>query len=238
MSLGPKSSRVLVLGATGNVGRHVVTHALEAGDEVHVFVRTPGKLPQAVKAQLHVVEGDLADARAVVKAVEDIAPTAIIVCSGQPPRAKIAPLNAVAIRAIVDALSAQGRLHDCFVVYLSGLFSDTIHDPLPWYAKLVRGILVPLSGYQASLADNLAVTRYLTTGEGSKTGLNFTIVRMGYPVDVPSKGEIIPVDYFPSGSVAFTDMGLFLVRLAHGARRAEVLGKTIKPSYAKHLRSA
>ena len=233
MSLGPENRRVLVLGATGNVGRHVVAHALEARDEVHVFVRTPGKLPQAVKAQVRVVEGDLADAHALAKAVEEIAPAAIIMCSGLPPRAMAAPLNAVAIRAIVEALTAQGGLQDCLVVYLSGLFSDTVHDPLPWYAKLVRSILVPLSGYQASLADNLAVTRYLTTGEGSRSGLNFTIVRMGYPVEVPSKGEIIPVDDFPSGSVAFTDMGLFLVKLAHGAHRSEALGQAIKPSYAR-----
>lgn len=233
MSLAPARNTVLIFGATGNAGRHVVTHALDAGDEVHVLVRNPGKLPLSVKNRVHVVEGDLRDAAVVCGAVEDIAPSAIIVCSGHPPRDAVAPLNAVVMPAIVETLTGWGRLEDCFVVYLSGLFSDPVYEPLPWFAKVVRSILVPLSSYQASLADNLEVTRYLTTGEGSNSGLNFTIVRMGYPVEAPSKGEIIPVDRFPTGSVTFTDMGLFLVKLAHGAHRAEVLRKAIKPSYAR-----
>jgi nucleoside-diphosphate-sugar epimerase len=57
------------------------------------------------------------------------------------------------------------------------------------------------------------------------------------PVEAPSKGEIVPVDRFPSGSVTFVDMGLFLVKLAHGAHRADVLGKAVKPFYATPVRN-
>jgi uncharacterized protein YbjT (DUF2867 family) len=38
-------SRLLILGATGSLGRHVLRQALAAGHEVTVFVRTPSKLP-------------------------------------------------------------------------------------------------------------------------------------------------------------------------------------------------
>ena len=38
-------SRLLILGATGSLGRHVLRQALAAGHDVTVFVRTPSKLP-------------------------------------------------------------------------------------------------------------------------------------------------------------------------------------------------
>jgi hypothetical protein len=56
---------------------------------------------------------------------------------------------------------------------------------------------------------------------------------MGYPVEAPSKGTIVPVTRDPVGAVTFGDMGLFLVKLAHGEHRAEALGKAIKPFYAR-----
>jgi NAD(P)-dependent dehydrogenase (short-subunit alcohol dehydrogenase family) len=40
-------SRLIVAGATGSLGRHVVRQAIAAGHEVTVFVRTPSKLPPA-----------------------------------------------------------------------------------------------------------------------------------------------------------------------------------------------
>ena len=36
--------RILVFGATGPLGRHVVDRALSAGHQVTAFVRTPGRL--------------------------------------------------------------------------------------------------------------------------------------------------------------------------------------------------
>ena len=38
-------SRVIILGATGALGRHVLRQAVAAGHDVTVFVRTPSKLP-------------------------------------------------------------------------------------------------------------------------------------------------------------------------------------------------
>ena len=38
-------SRLLILGATGSLGRHVLRQAVAAGHDVTVFVRTPSKLP-------------------------------------------------------------------------------------------------------------------------------------------------------------------------------------------------
>ncbi len=231
----PKSpgQTILILGPTGNTGRHALRHALDAGDDVHVFVRNPSKLEPAVKARVHVIVGDLTNPTSVADAVRSVSPSAIIICSGHPPKDRIAPLNVIAVAAITNALTETQRLEECFVVYLSGLLSDPAYDPLPWYIKLLRPVIVSLSGYQASLRDNLDVTRYLTADEGSESGLQFTIVRMGYPIEAPSKGAIVPIDFNPTGAVTFNDIGLFLVKLAHGDYRSEVLGKAIKVFYGR-----
>ncbi len=51
--------RLLILGATGSLGRHVLRQALAAGHEVTVFVRTPSKLPPEVRERVSVQIGDL-----------------------------------------------------------------------------------------------------------------------------------------------------------------------------------
>ncbi|WP_434739456.1 NAD(P)H-binding protein [Micromonospora sp. SH-82] len=51
--------RVLVTGATGTVGRHLVTHLHEAGHEVRALTRRPASA--GLPAGVHVVAGDLSD---------------------------------------------------------------------------------------------------------------------------------------------------------------------------------
>jgi putative NADH-flavin reductase len=52
-------SRLLILGATGSLGRHVLDQAVAAGHTVTVSVRTPSKLPPGVRARVSVHTGDL-----------------------------------------------------------------------------------------------------------------------------------------------------------------------------------
>ena len=52
-------SRLLILGATGSLGRHVLRQAVAAGYEVTAFVRTPSKLPPDVRERASVHTGDL-----------------------------------------------------------------------------------------------------------------------------------------------------------------------------------
>ena len=56
------TSRLVILGATGALGRHVVRQALAAGHDVTVFVRTPSKLPPDVRERVLVHAGDLSAA--------------------------------------------------------------------------------------------------------------------------------------------------------------------------------
>ena len=52
-------SRLLILGATGSLGRHVLRQAVDAGHDVTVLVRTPSKLSPEVRERVSVHTGDL-----------------------------------------------------------------------------------------------------------------------------------------------------------------------------------
>lgn len=53
-------ARLILFGATGSLGRHVLRQALAAGHQVTAFVRTPSKLPTEARAQVRIHTGDLA----------------------------------------------------------------------------------------------------------------------------------------------------------------------------------
>lgn len=52
-------ARLIVLGATGSLGRHVLHQALSAGHEVTVLVRSPSRLPPGAGPRVSVHTGDL-----------------------------------------------------------------------------------------------------------------------------------------------------------------------------------
>ena len=64
----PRHNRILVLGATGGTGRHVVAQALAHGYDVTVFVRSPSAVTTK-SDRLRVLTGSLADAAALSNAV-------------------------------------------------------------------------------------------------------------------------------------------------------------------------
>jgi uncharacterized protein YbjT (DUF2867 family) len=52
-------SRIVILGATGTLGQHVLHQALAAGLQVTVVVRTPSRLPDDAASQVSIHTGDL-----------------------------------------------------------------------------------------------------------------------------------------------------------------------------------
>ena len=59
---------IVVTTPTGRIGRHVVANLLDADEPIRVIARDPGKLPQAVRDQVEVVEGSHGDAAVVDRA--------------------------------------------------------------------------------------------------------------------------------------------------------------------------
>jgi hypothetical protein len=81
-------SRVVILGATGSLGRHVVEQALSAKHDVSVVVRTPSKLTADVRDKVSVHQCDLSsvsisDLSAVLRGHDAVISTAGVVTEGQ-----------------------------------------------------------------------------------------------------------------------------------------------------------
>jgi uncharacterized protein len=75
-------SRLIILGATGSLGSHVLRQALAAGQQVTVFVRTPSRLPPEVQPQVSVHKGDLSTLSPVDIAQLISGHDALINCAG------------------------------------------------------------------------------------------------------------------------------------------------------------
>lgn len=222
--------KTLVFGATGATGKHIVKHALATQDEVYVFVRNANKLSTDLKEQVHAIQGDMSDAEAVSNAVKQIQPDAIIIASAHVTKPnKYYPLNAAAAPAIVKTLQELDLIDKCRLLFLAGLFVPPKEEPLTLLMKTVRFVYVSLFYNWAAMQDNTDTTNYLLY-EANDTGLPFTIIRMGYVVEGEPKGPLKPSKK-SAATVTFDDMGLFLVKLAHGEYKDETVGKAIKASY-------
>lgn len=64
------SAPVVVTGATGFVGRHLVRRLVAEGTPVRVLVRDPGRLPADLRDRVDRVAGDLRDPDAVMRAID------------------------------------------------------------------------------------------------------------------------------------------------------------------------
>jgi putative NADH-flavin reductase len=81
-------SKLLVIGATGSLGRHVVQQAIAANHEVAVIVRTPAKLAAEVRDKVTVHQADLSrisapDLASVLDGHDAVINTAGLVTEGQ-----------------------------------------------------------------------------------------------------------------------------------------------------------
>src|SRR5438128_1633835 len=94
--------RLLVLGGTRFLGRHVAAAALERGHDVATFTRgVSGAPPEGARA-LH---GDRDDAAALPKALDGWAPELVVDTSGQ---TRAAARNAAAVFSSADGRALHG----------------------------------------------------------------------------------------------------------------------------------
>jgi uncharacterized protein YbjT (DUF2867 family) len=103
---------VLVIGATGNVGRHVVSGLLEHGARVRALVRHP--LTAALPGEVAVIQGDLARSETVARAA-DTADAAFLLWPG---------FSSAGASGVVAELAR----HVSHVVYLSSARLQHGHD--------------------------------------------------------------------------------------------------------------
>jgi len=124
------------LGATGGVGRQVVTQALATGHHVTAYVRKPAKL-DLTHPNRTVIAGELTDRDAVHRAVHHA--DAAISALGPPLDRKATGMPLVdGTNTIVDAMRAEG------VERYIGNATPSLRDPRD--TKSLLGRIVPIMG--------------------------------------------------------------------------------------------
>jgi uncharacterized protein YbjT (DUF2867 family) len=138
---------ILVAGGTGFVGTNVV-HALRAAEQpVRVLARKPEKQDQLRAWGCEVVQGDLADADSLRRAVKGVA-TVVHLVAG-PPWNPQERMMVQGTRDLVDAAKGAGTKR---LVLMSGLGTEEGRDLTPYYhAKWEEEQAVKYSGLEHTI---------------------------------------------------------------------------------------
>ena len=136
--------KLIVFGATGDVGQQFVRMAVEEGHEVTAFVRTPEKLQ--TKEGVHVVQGDAFDAAAVANAL--VGHDAVVSCLGSSSGMKKSNELEKMGKNIADGMEAAGVKR---LVYCASAGIDRGGIP-GLMGKMVMKLLAnPLKDHRAAL---------------------------------------------------------------------------------------
>jgi len=142
---------ILIVGASGFLGREVAKQLLSSGERVRAFTRTPAKVDDLKMAGAEVVQGDLIDAASLQRACQGVdrvfAAAHSIVGEGKY-RSEV--VDDIGHRALIDAAKAKGVSH---FVYTS-VFGASPDHPIDFWRTKHR------------------VEEYLKAG-----GLSYTILR-------------------------------------------------------------
>ena len=170
--------KLTVFGATGGVGRELVTQALDAGHYVTAYVRNPQKL-DLTQPNLNVIAGKLTDRDAVQRAV--CGADAVISALGPSLDRKATGLPLIdGTRTILDAMAAES------VERYIGIATPSLRDPRDTPSLL--GLIVPIMGrtlLPRAYRELLAMSQLVT-----QSSLNWTIARFTRPTNSARTGTI------------------------------------------------
>ena len=185
--------RVLVFGASGATGMHIVEQGLIRGDEITAFVRNPEGLEPS--SRLHIVQGDVDDAAAVHAVM----------------RGHHAVMVALSGAGIVNIIDAMREARVSRIVALSAAGAADMGEALAhqnFTGKLMMRTAAS-TVLRAVLADALALERAL-----EESDLQYTIVRPARLSDGPRSGSYrVDEEALPHGSttIARGDVAEFML---------------------------
>ena len=165
--------RLLILGATGRTGRHLLDQALAAGHEVTAFARTPAALA-ASRARVRVLQGDIADPPSIARAVAG--QEAVLSALGSP----TGPPNTVLSDGVGYVLAAMRESGVHRLLCMSSLGVAAIEGQL---GPLYNFLLVPL------LLRHVFTDKKRLEARIQASDAEWTIVRPGFLTDGPTRGQ-------------------------------------------------
>ncbi|GLH98835.1 NAD(P)-dependent oxidoreductase [Phytohabitans aurantiacus] len=194
--------KLLVLGATGPTGRHVVDLALRAGDAVTVLVRRPEALSDLTD-QVTVVAGDATSHHDVAKAM--IGQDVVISALGRSTSVRAGDLFTRAATAVISAAKEMGVSR---LVWLSSFgVGDTYRSASPAQKVMYRTFL-----------RNIYANKETSEKEIRSSGLDWTLVYPTMLTKDPAKGIYRVDDRLPmkgNPTISRADVADFMYKAAH-----------------------
>jgi putative NADH-flavin reductase len=191
---------IVVFGATGQTGRHVVDQALEHGHTVTAFARYPNRIHREHE-RLHVVEGHVQDQIPVLKAIEG--QDAVISVLGQVrERPTVAHVLTVAANNITEAM----KFHDVGrIVFLLGAGVADPKDESSFASRVIVPLMRLIAGHVLKDAEDAAELI-------RASDLDWTIVRVPRLGDGPAR-EDLAIGYHKPGftPIARADVASFML---------------------------
>lgn len=192
------SMRVLILGASGRIGRAALAATLERGLDVVALVRQDPGPPKDRRVQ-HII-GDVRDSAAIQSAVDGI--DAVIAALG--PRSNTPDEEAAlerGMRALVEAMERRGVTR---LVTLSGAGVDVPGDRKPFIDRIMSGIV-------RVAARHVVGAKQREFDVMAASLLAWTAVRPPLVNDGPARGYRLDLRLQPGARVTRADVGQALV---------------------------
>ena len=167
--------KVVIFGASGGTGVHVVKQALEAGHEVTAFVRDPSRLP-VQHERLRVLQGDVVESEKVAEAVAG--QDAVLSALG--PAKPAFTAMTVGAQHIIAAMQRHGVRR---LITLTGAGVADSNDRPGVLNRVITFLLKRIN--PEVLAD---AQRHVDRVRASD--LDWTVVRVGRLLDRPGTGEL------------------------------------------------
>lgn len=162
--------KLIIFGATGTVGRHLVDQALARGHDVTAFARHPSALELAHE-NLTLRAGDVLDPGAVADAVEGH--DAVLVALGAGRKGKV---RSIGTKNVVDAMARHGIRR---LVCMSTLGAGDSYAALNFlWKRIMFGFLL-----RKAFADHQAQEAAIV-----KSDLDWVLIRPGAFTDGPATG--------------------------------------------------
>ncbi len=156
--------KVVVFGATGTIGKHLIAQSLEQGHEVTAFCRHESKLEDFQNSNLKIANGDVFNPTDVTRAVQGQDVVIIALGSGKHRKSVV---RSVGTKHIIAAMKAHGVQR---LICQSTLGTYESNDNLNFFWKYIM-----FGWYLKQIfEDHELQERYV-----QESGLDWTIVRPG-----------------------------------------------------------
>lgn len=202
---------IAVFGATGQTGRHVLSHAMKQGHAVRALTRDPDKL-RSRGDKLTIVKGDFTEADSLKETVRGA--THVICCAGGPyGKGYDTGMMTRFIARLWPILDAEASVRT--FLFQSVFFVPEPDGTNPVILKLLAPVAAYFTGATGMLRDNTAVTAFIAAHRD--VSFDTIVTRPGKIADKPGGTPLVASQTPSFAAITFADLGVFTVSAVQDA---------------------